>query len=89
MKAMAIIRESGIESTEEQRLSITAQSEGIDVAYWYQIFEDNYKDIYDTLPKLGAVIVTKVSRISKEVKALDEFKMMLNNNHVKLISMFS
>ncbi|ACT00295.1 recombinase family protein [Paenibacillus sp. JDR-2] len=91
MKAMAIIRDSSFESTEEQRLSISSfsQSENINIAYWYQIFEDNYNDIYDTLPKLDAVIVTKVSRISNEIKTLDEFKKMLNKNGVKLISMFS
>ncbi|MCM3626787.1 recombinase family protein [Paenibacillus glycanilyticus] len=91
MKAMAILRECSFESTQDQRRSITsyARSEGIDVAYWYQIFEDNYKDIYEKLPKLGAVIVTKVSRISKEVATLDEFKVMLHNHSVELISMYS
>ncbi|MCK9858945.1 recombinase family protein [Paenibacillus sp. ATY16] len=91
MKAMAILRDSSFESAEEQRLSITsfAQSENIKVAYWHQIFEDNYAGIYDKLPKLDAVIVTKVSRISKEVKMLDEFKKTLYKNGVKLISMFS
>lgn len=91
MKAMAIIRESIYESIEEQRLSIAtfARSEGIDVSCWHQTFEDNYKNIYDKLPKLDAVIVTKVSRISNEITTLDEFKKMLSNKNVKLISMFS
>jgi|GEM_PF-4954766 hypothetical protein len=91
MKAMAIVRECSYESIEEQRLQIAAYAEfeGINVTHVYHLVEDNYKAVYEELPKLDAVIVTNISRISKELKALDEFNKILKMNSVKLISMFS
>ncbi|WP_127493747.1 hypothetical protein [Paenibacillus glycanilyticus] len=91
MNAMAITRESGHESIEEQRLRIMAFASflGIHITDWHLLTEDNYGDIYENLSKITAVIVTNLSLISKEIATLDEFKMILHYNSVKLISMYS
>lgn len=89
MKALAIVRSAMSESIEEQRLRIAAyaQSENIDVVHLDIRTDDNFNNILHSLKVVDVVIVTDLTRITRNVEILSEFQKTLDQNNVKLITL--
>ncbi|WP_458414891.1 recombinase family protein [Schinkia sp. CFF1] len=89
MKGIAIVRSSITENHEEQRLKIAAyaQSEGINVIHLDIRVDDNFENIYDSLDEADVVIVTDITRISREKRVLGDFLSLLEQKYVRLISL--
>jgi DNA invertase Pin-like site-specific DNA recombinase len=89
MKALAIVRSSVSENIEEQRLRITAyaQSENINVVHVDIRVDEDFGNIKHSLEIVDIVIVTELTRITNDSDKMNEFKELLSNYRVKLVSL--
>lgn len=89
MKALAITRSSISESYEDQRKVIAAyaESEKIELIHLDIRADDNFENIRDSLSKVDAVIVTDLTRVTRNMETLNSFKQLLEQNNIKLISL--
>ncbi|KAF6620495.1 recombinase family protein [Paenibacillus polymyxa] len=88
MKAMAIVRSSIEWSIDEQQNKINqyAISEGINLVHIVVVASDVDLELAtNNLSEVDAVIVTDVTRISRNKETLDMFKEQLRHNDTQLV----
>lgn len=88
MKAMAIVRSSIEWSTDEQQNKINqyAMTEGIDLVHIVMVASDVDLELAtNNLSEVDAVIVTDVTRISRNKETLDMFKEQLRHYDTQLV----
>lgn len=88
MKAMAIVRSSIEWGIDEQKSKINqyTMSEGINLVHIVLVANDvDLKLAINNLSEVDAVIVTDVTRISRNKETLDMFKEQLKHNDTQLV----
>jgi DNA invertase Pin-like site-specific DNA recombinase len=88
MKAMAIVRSSIEWSMDEQqnRIEQYAMSENINLVHIVMVASDVDLELaINNLSEVDAVIVTDVTRITRNKETLDMFKEQLRHNNTQLV----
>ncbi|MEC4565411.1 recombinase family protein [Paenibacillus sp. CMAA1739] len=88
MKAMAIVRSSIEWSVDEQQNKINqyAMTEGINLVHIVLVANDvDLEWAINNLSEVDAIIVTDVTRITRNKETLDMFKEQLRHNDTQLV----